>query len=93
MHSSVDERAETFSAFATRQRFSDNYWRIIYSPASLSPGRACGGMHVEERIRMLVEQLFGSDDLRTVQKLAVELQWAVYEHIEQLRQKLAETPP
>jgi hypothetical protein len=48
---------------------------------------------VEEGIRTLVEQLLSSSDLRTVQKLAVELQWAVYEHIEQLRQKLAEASP
>lgn len=45
---------------------------------------------MEERIRMLVEQLLSSNDLRTVQNLAMELQWAVYEHIEQLRQKQAE---
>jgi len=48
---------------------------------------------VEERIRALVEQLLSSSDLRAVQDLAVDLQWAVYEHIEQLRQKLAEAPP
>jgi hypothetical protein len=45
---------------------------------------------VEERIRMLVEQLLSSNDLRTVQNLAVELQWAVYEQIEELRRKQAD---
>jgi hypothetical protein len=49
-------------------------------------------VHVEERIRMLVEQLLGSTDLRTVQKLAVELQWAVYEYIEQVRENLPADP-
>jgi hypothetical protein len=45
---------------------------------------------VEDRIRKLVEQLFTSEDLRTVQILAVELQRAVYERIEELQKKLVQ---
>jgi len=46
---------------------------------------------VEDEIKKLVERLFTTEDLRTVQNLAVELQRAVYEHIQQLQGKLADS--
>jgi hypothetical protein len=45
---------------------------------------------VEDHVKKLVEQLFTTEDLRLVQSLAVELQRAVYEHIQRLQEKLAE---
>ena len=47
---------------------------------------------MEDQVKKLVEQLFTTEDLREVQSLAVELQRAVYGHIEQLQKKLAEAP-
>ena len=47
---------------------------------------------MEDQINKLVEQLFTSEDLREVQRLAVELQRAVYGHIEQLQKRVAEGP-
>lgn len=46
---------------------------------------------MEDEIKKLVEQIFATGDLMTMQSLAVELQRAVYEHIEQLQKKLAES--
>ena len=46
---------------------------------------------MEDEIKRLVEQIFTTEDLRVVQNLAVELQHAVYEHIQQLQKKLAES--
>jgi len=45
---------------------------------------------VENQIKKLVEQLFETEDLRTAQNLAVELQRAIYGQIEQLQWKLAQ---
>jgi hypothetical protein len=47
---------------------------------------------VEDQVKKLVEQLFTSEDLRTVQIVAVELQRAVYRRIEELQKKLAQSP-
>lgn len=47
---------------------------------------------MEDQIKKLVEQLFTTEDLREVQRLAVELQRAVYGHIEQLQKRVAEVP-
>lgn len=47
---------------------------------------------MEDQISKLVEQLFSTEDLREVQRLAVELQRAVYGHIEQLQKRVAEIP-
>ena len=47
---------------------------------------------MEDQIKKLVEQLFTTVDLREVQKLAVELQRAVYRHIEELQKKVAGVP-
>lgn len=46
---------------------------------------------MEDQVKKLVEQLFMTEDLRTAQSLAVELQRAIYEHIQQLQEKLAES--
>ena len=45
---------------------------------------------MEDQIKKLVEQLFTTEDLREAQRLAVELQRAVYGHIEQLQKRVAE---
>jgi hypothetical protein len=45
---------------------------------------------VEDQVKKIVEQLFATEDLRAVQTLAIELQRAVYAHIEELQKKLAE---
>lgn len=44
---------------------------------------------MEDYIKKLVEQLLKTEDLRIAQSLAVELQWAVYRHIEQLQRRLS----
>jgi hypothetical protein len=46
---------------------------------------------VEDQVKKLVERLFATEDLRGVQILAVELQHAVYRHIERLQKKSAES--
>jgi hypothetical protein len=46
---------------------------------------------VGDQVKKIVEQLFATEDLRAVQSLAVELQCAVYEYIEQLQKKLADS--
>ena len=45
---------------------------------------------MEDQVKLLVEQLFTTEDLRAVQSLAVELQRAVYGYIEQLQKRLVE---
>ena len=47
---------------------------------------------MEDYIKKLVEQLLETEDLTIVQSLAVELQWAVYRHIEQLQRRLSGGP-
>ena len=46
---------------------------------------------MEDQIKKLVEQLFTTENLRAVQSIANELRREVYEHIQQLREKLAES--
>jgi hypothetical protein len=60
----------------------------LFDCARCLPGDGCA---VEYQVKKLVEQLFTTQDLRAVQSLAVELQRAIYEHIQQLREKLTES--
>jgi len=45
----------------------------------------------KHEIKRLVELLFTTEDLRTVQSLTVQLQRALYFHIEQIQRELVET--
>jgi hypothetical protein len=46
---------------------------------------------VEDQVKQLAARLFTTEDLREVQSLAIELQRAVYEHIQRLQTKLPES--
>ena len=45
---------------------------------------------MDPTIYTLVEQLLGTQDLPTAQALALKLQWAAYQHLEQIQLKSAE---
>jgi hypothetical protein len=46
------------------------------------------GVHSKDEIKKLVELLLTTDDLRTVQSLTLEVQRAMYLHIEELQRQL-----
>lgn len=48
---------------------------------------------IENRLQRLVEQILSTKDLTTAQGVAVELQWAVYEYLEELRTKAPSSAP
>ena len=50
-------------------------------------------MQWKHEIKRLVELLLTTEDLRTVQSLTVQLQRALYCHIEQIQRELAEVHP
>ena len=50
-------------------------------------------MQWKHEIKRLVEELLTTEDLRTVQSLTVQLQRALYFHIEQIQRELVEVHP
>ena len=56
--------------------------------APVESNRAEFGVHSKDEIKKLVELLLTSEDLRTVQSLTLEVQRAMYLHIEELQRQL-----
>jgi hypothetical protein len=48
---------------------------------------------LRERFNALIEKLLRTKDLKAAQAIAIELQWAVYEYLDQLRNEALSDDP